>query len=50
MRPSKEIIWEIERLINHYTPYRQLTDSPEAKEIREVLTKLIRFALQKHDE
>ncbi len=30
----------LEDRIDHYTPYRPITDSPEAKEIRELLIKL----------
>jgi len=31
---------KIDNLIDHYEPYRPITDSPEAKEIRKVLIKL----------
>jgi len=40
---KKEIIEEIERLIDHYSPYRPITDSPEAKEVRDVLGSLLNF-------
>ena len=46
MKSNKEIIEEIERLINHYEPYRPITDSPEAKAVRDVLCKLVNFAYE----
>lgn len=39
-----EIINEIERLIDHYTPYRFISDSEESIAVRATLTRLLRFA------
>lgn len=38
---KKDIEKKIEDLIDHYTPYRPITDSPEAQEVRKVLNKLL---------
>ncbi len=44
MKPNKkQIIEEIESVIDHYTPYRPITDSIEAREIRKVLCELLDF-------
>ena len=37
----KDIKKNIEDLIDHYTPYRPITDSLEAQEVRKVLNKLL---------
>ena len=36
----KKAMAEVYLLIDHYTPYRPITDSKEAKEIREALSSL----------
>lgn len=41
---KKQIIEEIERLIDHYTPYRPVTDSTEDIMVRSVLRGLLNFA------
>ena len=40
---KKQIRLRIENLIDHYTPYRPLTDSKEAKEVRKVLNELLGY-------
>lgn len=40
-KAKKEIIEKVENLIDHYEPYRPITDSSEMKEIRKVLRELI---------
>ena len=40
---KKQIIEEIERLIDYYTPYRPLTDRKEMQEVRKVLWELLDF-------
>jgi len=39
-RIKEKTINKIDDLIDHYEPYRPITDSPEAKEVRKVLAKL----------
>ena len=39
----KKIRERIETLIDHYTPYRRITDSDKSKEIRKVLIELLDF-------
>jgi len=44
MKPNREqITKEIERLIDHHIPYRPVTDSAEAREVRKVLSELLNF-------
>ena len=38
---KKQIKEKIESLIDHYTPYRPITDSQHAKEIRDILNELL---------
>ena len=43
MANKKLIVEEIERLIDHYTPYRSATDSIEDIKVRSVLVGLLHF-------
>ena len=40
---SKKIVEKIEEMMDHYTPYRQITDSNESKAIRGALNELLEF-------
>ena len=46
----KEILEEIENTIDHYEPYRPISDSSEAKEVRKVLSLLGEFIITKAGE
>lgn len=46
MRNKQEIVDEIERLIDHYTPYRPILDSEGAKESRKALGLILNFVLE----
>ena len=43
MKQRQEVLEWIENRIDHYTPYREITDSKEAKEVRKVLIELLKF-------
>lgn len=43
---KQKIIDKIDDLIDHWTPYRTITDSPEAVKVREVLGELREFVIQ----
>lgn len=50
MATKKQIIDEIERLIDHYEPYRSILDSEENMKVRAALSALLSFAKRGLDE
>jgi len=43
-KTKQQILEMIEELIDHYEPYRPLTDSDEMVAVRRVLTEVLEFA------